>query len=111
VPGNGVAAPFARPQFVPAPAPPAAAPAAAPPLAPAVLAGLGLLGRQNWGLLVKLIVIVYIFSQGGGSWRMTFLWVGAFVVYLYGFAFPRLAHAVLMMVWPFALIHDASCGH
>jgi len=90
VPGNGVAAPFARPQFVPAPAAPAAAAAPPQPPAPAVPAGLGLLGRQNWGLMVKLIVIIYILSQGGGSWRMTFLWVGAFVVYLYQMGlFPR----------------------
>jgi hypothetical protein len=81
VPGNGVAPPaaFVRPQFVPAAAPPQVAPAAAP----RPPAGPGILGRQNWALLVKLVVIIYILSQGGDSLRLSILSFGAFLVYLY----------------------------
>ncbi|ELR24191.1 ubiquitin family protein [Acanthamoeba castellanii str. Neff] len=89
VPGNGVAPPaaFVRPQFVPAAAPPQVAPAAAP----RPPAGPGILGRQNWALLVKLVVIIYILSQGGDSLRLSILSFGAFLVYLYQMGlFPRL---------------------
>jgi len=37
----------------------------------------------NWTLLLKLLVVVYIVSQGGGTGRMVALILGAILIYLY----------------------------
>lgn len=49
----------------------------------AVPAGLGLLGRQNWSLLFKIVLILYILCQGGDPTRLMYLTLAAFLIYLY----------------------------
>ncbi len=43
----------------------------------------GIFARQNWGLLVKMLVLVYILAQGGSTTRLIVLSIGAIALYLY----------------------------
>lgn len=60
--------------------PPAAAPAPQGDNAPQRA---GFLGLQNWGLLLKILLILYILSQGGDVTRIMMLTGAAFMIYLY----------------------------